>query len=858
MLGWINDCIEKLVLHKFDLATWHAIKDKAGLSNYKDGGFLKLESYPLKTTTDLVQAASDLSGLTVPQVYEAFGEFFVPYIIGEGYHNLLCCQGSTLRDWMSNINAIHQHLQNTFPKSMTMPEFWCETNRDGSLRLFYFSARGSFLAPVATGIVREVAKFQFELDIIMTQVTTQGVDGSRFTSWIVETKDPEDMHKLTTKVGGKEDLQDDPTKFTMPLKCPMTGMEIDLNDVPGMVVTSRRESLHSVSTEMETEATEDEDGRTRSDLVLQESPRSGQCPYHEAQEEHDRLSTCSSFQSEHVKTDHRNLAFGRSTTVAPQVALEQGGLSASAVKTIFPYHVLIDSDFCIRQVGRELPKVLGASESKLCESEVDDIFEFVKPKPAKWTRSWLRKLQDQEFVLRCTLKSMPNDIVFKGTWMSSAGPNGVDALLVLCPDAKNLDELRQMNLTLSDLPAHGAYRDAVFLREHLSQQMNNALQMEKLSKRLQTEKMLLESLLPIHAAEELRRGQEVKPMIHNSVTMFFSDIVGFTNICKEISPCQVIDMLNELYGIMDFLAAKFHLFKVETIGDAYVCASGLPTSDENHAINVANFAIAVQHCCRKVLSPVDKQAIQLRIGIHSGEAASGIVGVTNPRYCVFGDTVNTTARHESTGEPGRVHCSRSTMMELKVKASSQFKISARGMVEMKGKGSVPTYWIDSTDKNKYTSPNALLVLEEEIAKNALSSKKADSEEKETTLQKQMIDSEEVGDESARTMTHGSIAKDFVGGDTSDTLQTDDCTSNESDISRLKCKTIESLNKAICIVNRSEKNGVVAASTCSSSVDSTSSPLSRSDAIALVARSRKRRIELAMQQTKVILAAKVKM
>ncbi|KAG7370247.1 adenylate/guanylate cyclase [Nitzschia inconspicua] len=852
MLGWINDCVEKLVLHKFDLATWHAVKEKAGLSHYKDGGFLKLESYPLKTTTDLVQAASDLSGLTVPQVYEAFGEFFVPYIIGEGYHNLLCCQGSTLRDWMSNINAIHQHLQNTFPKSMTMPEFWCETNRDGSLRLFYFSARGSFLAPVAVGIVREVAKFQFELDIIMTQVTTQGVDGSRFTSWIVETRDPEDMHKLTTKVGGKEELQNEPTKFAMPLKCPMTGMEIDLNDVPGMIVTSRRGSQHSASTE--TVATEEEDGPTRSTLVSQESPTPGHCPYHQVQEEHDRLSTCSSFQSEYVKRDQRNLAFGTSTTTAPTGIMERGGLSASTVRAIFPYHVLIDSDFCIRQVGKELPKVLGASESNLCESEIDDIFEFVKPKPAKWTRSWLRKLQDQEFVLQCTLKSMPNDIVFKGTWMSSAGPNGVDALLVLCPDANNLDELRQMNLTLSDLPAHGAYRDAVFLREHLSRQMNNALQMEKLSKRLQTEKMLLESLLPVHAAEELRQGQEVKPMIHNSVTMFFSDIVGFTNICKEISPCQVIDMLNKLYGIMDFLAAKFHLFKVETIGDAYVCASGLPTSDENHAINIANFAIAVQHCCRKVVSPVDKQPIRLRIGIHSGEAASGIVGVTNPRYCVFGDTVNTTARHESTGEPGRVHCSRSTMMELKVKASSQFKISARGMVEMKGKGSVPTYWIDSTDKNKYTSTNALLELEEEIAKNALSSRKVDAEGNESKLHDHMIDNEEVAVGSSSVMALELGMSDCNVTSASYTLQTDESTKIERDATSLKCKTVESLNKAICIANTSEEEGSV---TCSSSVG-TSSTLSRSDAIAMVARSRKRRIELAMQQTKAILAAKVKM
>jgi heat-stable enterotoxin receptor len=92
----------------------------------------------------------------------------------------------------------------------------------------------------------------------------------------------------------------------------------------------------------------------------------------------------------------------------------------------------------------------------------------------------------------------------------------------------------------------------------------------------------LESLLPVHAAEGLRLEQEKELMIHNSVTMFFSDIVDFTSSCKEISPKQVIDMLNQLYGIMVYLAGKFFLFKDETIGDANVCAGGLATEDSNH------------------------------------------------------------------------------------------------------------------------------------------------------------------------------------------------------------------------------------------------------------------------------------
>jgi len=180
MLGWINDCTEKLVIEKFGVDAWHIVKQKAGC-DVQDGGFLKLDHYSDKSTIDLVTAASDVSGLSVDEVLEAFGAYFVPYIIREGYENLLCCQGSTFKDWMININAIHQHLQTTFPKKMIMPEFWCEDQEDGSIKLYYLSKRGNLLAPLAKGLVTEIAQYQFGLDIDMTRLTTQGVSGARFT-----------------------------------------------------------------------------------------------------------------------------------------------------------------------------------------------------------------------------------------------------------------------------------------------------------------------------------------------------------------------------------------------------------------------------------------------------------------------------------------------------------------------------------------------------------------------------------------------------------------------------------------------------------------------------------------------------
>jgi class 3 adenylate cyclase len=391
------------------------------------------------------------------------------------------------------------------------------------------------------------------------------------------------------------------------------------------------------------------------------------------------------------------------------------GLSATVTKKLFPYHIIMDEAFQIVQVGQDLAQVLKCSDDELIGMDIADVLEITKPKSvSSWDWNWLRRLEDQSFNVEPVLHNTQHLCLSFKTSVVLISDFPTQAMLIMAPDAGNLEALMEMNLTLSDLPVHGEYRDAVFLREHLSSQMNSTLKMEKLSKSLAREKELLESLLPQHAAEGLRAGKTVEPMLHKHTTFFFSDVVGFTTICKNLYPWEVIGMLNRLYCVMDFLALRFNLFKVETIGDAFVAASGLPQPDENHAENVANFAVAVQHCCRQVLSPLEKEPIRLRVGIHTGPCASGIVGTTNPRYCVFGDTVNTTARHESSGEPGKIHCSRVTKEELERRANDKFSLAERGLVEMKGKGEQLTYWLTGSESNKLVNGPALEKLDLEV------------------------------------------------------------------------------------------------------------------------------------------------
>lgn len=160
------------------------------------------------------------------------------------------------------------------------------------------------------------------------------------------------------------------------------------------------------------------------------------------------------------------------------------------------------------------------------------------------------------------------------------------------------------------------------------------------------------------------------------------DVVGFTTICSQVGPIEVVRMLNDLYTVMDYCTSLFPLYKVETIGDAYMLVGGLPVRDMQHAQHIANFALIVQRAVQAVKSPIDNSSINIRIGLHSGSVMAGVVGNLMPRYCLFGDTVNTASRMESNGLANKIHCSEKTAEILK--GTGLFELDCRGEIEVKG------------------------------------------------------------------------------------------------------------------------------------------------------------------------------
>uniref|UniRef100_A0A8C2ZDD6 Guanylate cyclase n=1 Tax=Cyclopterus lumpus TaxID=8103 RepID=A0A8C2ZDD6_CYCLU len=204
---------------------------------------------------------------------------------------------------------------------------------------------------------------------------------------------------------------------------------------------------------------------------------------------------------------------------------------------------------------------------------------------------------------------------------------------------------------------------------------------------------LLSSMLPRYIADQLMAGVSVEPQSYEAVTIFFSDIVGFTSMCSVSSAMEVVAFLNDLYSLFDDVIKMYDVYKVETIGDAYMVASGLPISNGlQHALEISTMALHFLSAIKVFrIHHMPTERLAIRIGIHSGPVVAGVVGTTMPRYCLFGDTVNTASRMESNSSPLKIHISQTTA-DILVQAGS-FEMEERGEVEIKGKGSVKTYWL---------------------------------------------------------------------------------------------------------------------------------------------------------------------
>ncbi|XP_011301082.1 soluble guanylate cyclase 88E [Fopius arisanus] len=362
-------------------------------------------------------------------------------------------------------------------------------------------------------------------------------------------------------------------------------------------------------------------------------------------------------------------------------------IGASVLFEIFPFCIVFGSDMVVRSIGNSLmvilPELIGkkithwfdlvrpliAFKFQSILNRTNNIFELVSVEPILTERPPDRKRNT--IMLSDDSLNAPDDKTLRLKGQMIYMDNWRMMMYLGTPVMPDLNALIATGLYINDLSMHDFSRDLMLAGTQQSVELKLALDQEQLKSKKLEESMrkldeemkrtdeLLYQMIPKQVADRLRNGESPIDTceMFDSVSILFSDVVTFTAICSRLTPMEVVSMLNAMYSLFDTLTERNRVYKVETIGDAYMVVSG---------------------------------HLQIRVGIHSGTVVAGIVGLKMPRYCLFGDSVNVASRMEATSEAMQIHISQSTKELL----SPSYKVKERGEIQVKGKGSMKTYWLE--------------------------------------------------------------------------------------------------------------------------------------------------------------------
>jgi class 3 adenylate cyclase len=226
------------------------------------------------------------------------------------------------------------------------------------------------------------------------------------------------------------------------------------------------------------------------------------------------------------------------------------------------------------------------------------------------------------------------------------------------------------------------------------------VQRNKIRKGKKLSDELLLNILPYSIAEELKSKGNAESKLIDEVTVLFTDFKGFTELSDQFTPQELVAEINECFSAFDQIMFRHNVEKIKTIGDAYMAAGGLPKSNTTHAEDVIKAALEIQQYMadyKKARENASKLFFDIRIGVHSGPVVAGIVGVKKFAYDIWGDTVNTASRMESSGEVGKVNVSESTYNLTQ----NTFNFTYRGKIAAKGKGEINMYFVEPKMQSEF-------------------------------------------------------------------------------------------------------------------------------------------------------------
>merc|ERR1719412_1881612 len=403
-------------------------------------------------------------------------------------------------------------------------------------------------------------------------------------------------------------------------------------------------------------------------------------------------------------------------------------IRAATIFEMFPFCVLFNPEMNVTMLGVALrmiiPKIIGEGLSSWFElvkplvefkwdvinSRINSMFELATQeevdKLGKSEGSSSREFSSELMLLDEDVDKtlhIKGQMVFMKEW---------DCMLFLaCPMLPKLENLIWTGLFVNDLSMHDYSRDIMLATTQEQIQMKMLLdaaekkaaqlesQQKKLGEIMKKSDDLISQMLPKKVADDLAKGKSNEEVCeaYEMVTMLFSDIVTFTVICSHLKPLQVVQLLNNMYTLFDFLCDQNAVYKVETIGDAYLIVAGCPVRAANHALKICDMAFDMMDGITMLKVPGSGDDIHMRIGVHSGPVVAGVVGLKMPRYCLFGVNVGLTEKFESNSKPDKIHISEATIEHL----SSQYKLEERNEEGLKMRlNNLKSFFLVSKDNRR--------------------------------------------------------------------------------------------------------------------------------------------------------------